>query len=168
MSTPTPKKALSALMPLSIRIDDSTSVAPMTLGMWAALERIGSPLVGANASDEPADVLAYIPSLYLLTHGAKEIFRGNIIELAMAWADTVPVHMMALIRDAAFRQIRAASDVMPEDDDAEKKKMTDGSQASRIGRLALLAGAIKRYFGRCRFRRSSSCAARPVATRTAP
>ncbi len=154
MGKANPKKAMAALIPLAIRIDDDTVVRPMTLGMWAALERIESPLV---ASDRPekVDALSLIPSLYLLTHGPEAVFEGNILATAMAWADTVPVHMMRLIQDAAFRQIRAASDVIPEDDDDEKKKRMDGSQASRIGRLASLAGRLTRYFGAFRFRRSS-------------
>ena len=154
-----PAKAVAAALPLPLS-GDGWQVRPMTLGMWAALERIGSPLVGADEESAPKDVLAYIPSLYLLTHDPREVFEGNVLDKAMAWADTVPVHMMALIRDAAFAQMRAANDVIPEEDDDAKKakaaRTTDGSLASRSGRLARFTGAMRRFFGMFQCRRSRS------------
>lgn len=124
MSKANPRKAMTALLPLPIGCGEGVVVRPMTLGMWAALERIGSPLV---TGDDKADALALLPSLYLLTHEPAEVFKGNIVELAMDWADTVPVSTMEMIRRAAYRQMNAAFDVIPEDDTPEpKKKKTDG------------------------------------------
>ena len=85
----------------------------MTLGMWAALERISSPLV---TGAEGRDTLEIIPSLYLLTHDPREVFRGNIIDLAMEWADKQPVGALAAIKAAADQQIAAITDVLPESD----------------------------------------------------
>lgn len=125
MSKANPRKAMAALLPLPIQCGTEIVVRPMTLGMWAALERIGSPLV---TGEEPKDSLELIPSLYLLTHDPRDVFAGNILDLAMRWADSQPVTVMADIRKAAYRQMNAAFDVIPEDteDDQRKKKKTDG------------------------------------------
>ena len=119
MSKANPRKAMAALLPLPIRCGEGVTVRPMTLGMWAALERIGSPLV---TGEEPKDALELIPSLYLLTHDPREVFAGNVLDLAMQWADTQPVSVMADIREAAYRQMNAAFDVIPEGEENPKKK----------------------------------------------
>lgn len=113
MSRGNPEKAIAALIPSPLEAVPGVVVRPMTLGMWAALERIGSPLV---TGEEPKDALELIPSLYLLTHDPREVFRGNVVDLSMQWADTVPVATMDAIRRACYRQMNAAFDVMPEDD----------------------------------------------------
>ena len=97
---------MAALLP-----PGTAEIRPMTLGMYAALERIGSPLV---TGEDPKDTLELIPSLYLLTHDPREVFRGNVLDLAMQWADTQPVEAMARIREAAWRQMAAFFDVVPE------------------------------------------------------
>jgi len=112
MSKANPKKAMAALIP-----PGGAVIRPMTLGVWAALERIESPLVTGK---EPKDTLELIPSLYLLTHDPREVFRGNIVDLAMQWADTQPVGVVSAIREAAERQMAAFFDVVPQDD--EKKQ----------------------------------------------
>lgn len=120
-----PKKSLAAILPLPIRIDGTDVVVrPMTLGMWAALERIRSPLI---SGEQTGDTLELIPTLYLLTHNPCEILSGTLITDAMAWADTIGVKTLFAIREAAAKQISAALDVIPEDDtDESKKKPMDG------------------------------------------
>lgn len=159
MSKANPSKAMAALLPLPIRCgSEDTVVRPMTLGMWAALERIGSPLV---SGDEPKDVLELIPSLYLITHDPREVFRGNVIDLAMEWADSQPVTAMNAIREAAYRQMNAAFDVIPEEDENPKKKRTTGgSRSSHNGRQGHTAGVTKRSYGKCLSRRSACSAGR--------
>ena len=116
-----PKKAVAAAMPLPIG-----DVRPMTLAMWAALEHIDSPLLKSSSPDGQA-VLDLLPSLYLLTHDPREIFRANLLDLAMEWADKLPVTAIADIRRAAEAQIRTVAAVIPEDDeDAPRKKKSDG------------------------------------------
>jgi len=39
MSKSNPRKAMAALLPLPIGCGNGVTVKPMTLGMWAALER---------------------------------------------------------------------------------------------------------------------------------
>ena len=123
MSRGNPQKAMAALLPLTVRVEcegGSYEVRPMTLGMWAALERIHSPIV---TGIEPKDTLEIIPSLYLLTHDPREVFRGNILELSMEWADRQPVGAVAAIKAAGDSQMAAVTDVIPE---ATQKKESDG------------------------------------------
>ena len=125
MARENPRKALAALLPLPLSCGDyegAPVVRPMTLGMWAALERIGSPLV---TCEEPKDVMDLMPSLYLITHDPREVFAGNVLDAAMRWADTLPVGALDMIREAAYRQMNAAFDVIPEEGESKKKK-TDG------------------------------------------
>lgn len=100
MSRANPKKAVAALIP-----PGQAAIRPMTLGVYAALERIESPLV---TNVPPKDTLDLIPSLYLLTHDPREVFRGNVLDLAMQWADTQPVGVVEEIRAARRRGRRAS------------------------------------------------------------
>ena len=158
MSKSNPRKAMAALMPLPIKVGRGLSVAPMTLGMFAALERIGSPMVSKR---EPKDLVELIPSLYLLTHGAKEIFRPDFFDAAFAWAETVPTNVVEKIRGACARQLNAAFDVIPEDDGKKKRQATTaGSPRSSTGPRRTTAGASTRSCTECRSRRSASSDAR--------
>ena len=166
MSKLNPEKAMAAVLPLPIRCGVDVTVKPMTLGMWAALERIGSPLV---TDREPKDALELIPSLYLLTHDPREVFAGNVPDLAMQWADTVPVSVMDAIRRACYRQMNAAFDVMPE---GEPKKArgaatTASSPRSCTGRPKPTTGASKTSSGTSRSRRSASSGGSGSSGRTA-
>lgn len=149
MSKGNPRKAIAAILPTPIETPERLVVKPMTLAMYAALERIGSPLVTGR---EPRDSAELLPSLYLLTHGAQEVFAGNLCALAFAWADTVPVTTLASVREACERQMKCALDVMPE---AQKKTAggtTDGSRARSTSPRRNTAGATARSSGRCRSR----------------
>ena len=111
MSKANPRKAVAAILPLTVECPCGTTVRPMTLGMWAALERIGSPLVTGK---EPKDTLELVPSLYLLTHDPREVLRGSFFDDAVAWADTLPVSALEEIQRACYRQMGAMFDVLPE------------------------------------------------------
>jgi len=152
MSRANPRKAMAALIPLPLDCGEGIVVRPMTLGMWAALERIGSTLVTGN---EPSDTLELIPSLFLLTHDPRMVLRGDLLDVAIAWADTVSVGAMARIKDACYRQMNAFFDVLPE---VEKKKgspeTTAGSQNSSTGQRLNMGGATVRSCGRSRSPRS--------------
>lgn len=150
MSKANPKKAMAALLP-----PGGAVIRPMTLGVYAALERIGSPLVTGK---EPKDTLELLPSLYLLTHDPREVFRGNVLDLAMQWADTQPVGVVERIREAAARQMAAFYDVVPQlgESEAAKKKTTAGSPRSSTGPRGRTAGASKKSSGKSRRARSRS------------
>ena len=157
---------MAALLPLPIGCGNGVTVKPMTLGMWAALERIGSPLV---TGEEPKDALELIPSLYLLTHDPREVFRGNVVDLSMQWADTVPVATMDAIRRACYRQMNAAFDVMPEDD--PKKARSAGTTAGfprlSTGQPKRTTGASGKLCGKSRSLRSRSSGGERESTQTA-
>lgn len=160
MAHENPRKALAALLPLPLSCGDYAGapvVRPMTLGMWAALERIGSPLV---TGEEPKDVMDLIPSLYLITHDPREVFAGNVLDAAMRWADTLPVGALDMIRGAAYRQMNAAFDVIPEEGESKKKRPTGGSPSSRSGAQRPTDGATARSSGASRSRRSASSGGR--------
>lgn len=161
MARENPRKALAALLPLPLSCGDyegAPVVRPMTLGMWAALERIGSPLVTV---EEPKDVMDLIPSLYLITHDPREVFAGNVLDAAMRWADTLPVGALDMIREAAYRQMNAAFDVIPEEGESKKKKrQTGGSPSSRNGAQRPTGGATAKSSGVSRSRRSASSGGR--------
>jgi hypothetical protein len=155
MSRANPKKAMAALLPLTVRAEADGrvyEVRPMTLGMWAALERISSPLVTGAAV---RDTLEIIPSLYLLTHDPREVFRGNIIDLAMAWADEQPVGAIAAIKAACDKQMVAVMDVIPEAGQ-KKKSPTGGLPQSSTGRVRPITGDSMKSSGVCHSRRSRS------------
>ena len=127
MSRSNPRKAMAALIPPGQAV-----IRPMTLGVYAALERINSPLITGN---DAKDTLELLPSLYILTHDPREVFRGNILDLAMQWADTQPIEAVVAIRDAALEEIRAMLDVTPEQDsDKPKKKRRVDRGMDRLGR----------------------------------
>lgn len=151
MSKGNPRKAMAAILPLPIG-----QVRPMTLAMYAALERINSPLVtGIDAKDS----IELIPSLYLLTHGAQEIFKGNLLDIAMAWADTVPVSAMDEIRAACDRQLQSVRDVIPEQDPKKgttSAGTTDGSPRSSTTSRGTTTGRSTKSSGKSRSRRSRS------------
>jgi hypothetical protein len=149
MSRGNPQKAMAALLPLTVSVEcegGSYEVRPMTLGMWAALERIHSPIV---TGIEPKDTLEIIPSLYLLTHDPREVFRGNILELSMEWADRQPVGAVAAIKAAVDSQMAAVTDVIPEATQ-KKKSQTAGSRQSSIGRRKSTTGGSKKSSGKSR------------------
>ena len=158
MSRGNPEKAIAALIPSPLEAVPGVVVRPMTLGMWAALERIKSPLV---TGDEPKDTLELVPSLYLITHDPREIFRTDFLDAAMKWADTMPVDVVSAIDKAARRQIDAVVDVIPEDDGkSSKKKTTAGSRPSSTGRRRPTDGASSRSSGKSRSPQSASCGGR--------
>ena len=156
MSKTNPRKAMAALLPLAVKCPCGETVRPMTLGVWAALERIGSPLI---TGEPPKDALELIPSLYLLTHDPREVLASGFFDAAVAWADSLPVTALGEIRDACYRQMDAMGDVLPE----VKKKTspaTAGSRRSPTGRRASTAGAGAKSCGKSRQARSRSCVGR--------
>ena len=116
---------MAALLPLAVKCPCGETVRPLTLGMYAALERIGSPLV---TGAEPKDALELIPSLYLLTHDPREVLASGFFEDAVAWADTLPVTALGEIRDACYRHMGARGDVLPE----VKKKTSRAPAGERV------------------------------------
>ena len=144
MSKANPRKAMAALLPLAVECPCGATVRPMTLGMRAALERTGSPLVTGK---EPNDTLELVPSLYLLTHDPREVLRGSFYDDAVAWADTLPISALEEITRACYRQMGVMFDVLPE---VKKKRRpeTAGSRWSPTGRRSRTGGAGAKSCGK--------------------
>ena len=166
MSKSNPRKAMAALLPLPIGCGNGVTVKPMTLGMWAALERVGSPLVTGK---EAKDTLELVPSLYLLTHDPREVLRGSFFDDAVAWADTLPVSALEEIQRACSRQMGAMFDVMPEDDPkkATGAATTAGLPRSHTGQPRPTTGASRKSCGPSRSPRSVSSGGRLKGTKAA-
>lgn len=137
MSQGNPKKAIAALMPGAIRTPEGLVVRPMTLAMYAALERIESPLVTGK---EPKDSAELLPSLYLLCEGADKIFAGNLVALSFEWADSLPLSALQHVREACDRQLRPVRDVLPEVQKKTPKVTTAGSRRPSTRRPKPTAG----------------------------
>lgn len=117
MSNANPIKAVRALIPAPIATSCGCVVRPLTLGMFAVLERISSPMLG----EKPADgTLSMLPSLYALTHEPADTLAPDLFARSLAWADTLAPAALVEIRDAAERQIKAMLDVVPEPNDVKK------------------------------------------------
>ncbi|MBR0506176.1 MAG: hypothetical protein IJJ84_12290, partial [Kiritimatiellae bacterium] len=144
MSKANPRKAMAALLPLAVECPCGCTVRPMTLGMWAALERVGSPLVTGK---EAKDTLELVPSLYLLTHDPREVLRGSFYDDAVARADTLPVSALEEIQRACYRQMGAMFDVIPEVKKNSRPE-TDGSRPSSTGPRVSTAGGLMKSSGR--------------------
>lgn len=156
MSEANPRKGVAALLPRTIEVGGGFYVKPLSLGMYAILERIKSPMLDSEANP---DTLEIVPTLYVLTHDPMESLSGNLFEKSVAWADTVDPGMLVRIRDAAVRQIAAMTDVIPEA--AKKKEVTTaGSSDTCSSRQKSTAGAMTKSCGARQRRRSPSSADR--------
>lgn len=120
MSEANPVKAMSALIPEPITTPEGVVVRPLTLGVFALLERIKSPTLVRCKTDS----LALLPSLYILTHDPREVLErfGELDALAVAWADTLPPHAIGAIEAAAAVQIQRMLDVIAPEGDSKKKR----------------------------------------------
>ena len=162
MSKANPEKAVRAILPAPIACPCGCVVRPLTLGMFAVLERIHSPLLG----ETPADgALSLVPSLYALTHEPADALAGDLFGRSLAWADTLPPAALAEIEDAAERQVAAMLAVVPEPPPSKKKATTDGSPSSPIGPRTNTAGRSTKSSSASPPRRSPSSAAREARPR---
>ena len=151
MAGANPKKAIAAILPRPIDVGFGCEVRPITLGMFALLESIDSPLFREKREGE--GVKAIIPTLYCLTHSPADCLAPGLEARAMEWADTVMPQLLPAVREAAERQIKAMTDVLPE---FSKKKAapTAGSPSGSSGPREPTAGTMKRSCG-ARRRQSS-------------
>lgn len=120
-----PPAALAALTHPATTKVGRFKVRELYLGTLAILERIGSPLLDADA---PRTLQAWAETLYALTRPSADCMRvlaggrESYSAEAMAWADTVSnAEATALIRAAgeALRRLNAAANPQSEDPDEE-------------------------------------------------
>ena len=150
------------------RVDDSNASLQSVFWDGDVASQIWDATAPLVSDKEPKGALELIPSLYLLTHDPREVFRGNIIDLAMEWADTVPVKAMDEIQRACYRQMNAAFDVMPEDDSKKARRAgtTAGFPRSSTGQPKRTTGASGKSCGKSRSLRSRSSSGARESTQT--
>lgn len=166
MSKSNPRKAIAAIIPAPIPIPGTdAAIRPLTLAVYAILEKIGSPLVVPFEGRVTA--LDILPTLYVFSHDPMEALSANLAAASVEWAGTLPPTALIQMEEAARRQIRAFLDVLPE---AEKKKggnPTAVSPNSPDGPARPTAGRGARPFSRLRrlfWRFSSGSGGAPGAT----
>lgn len=164
MSSANPEKAVRAILPAPIACPCGCVVRPLTLGVFAVLERIRSPLLGETPPD---GALSLVPSLYALTHDPADAIAPGLFERSLAWADSLPPSALAEIKRAADRQVAAMLAVVPEPPPSKKKAITDGSPSSPNGPRTNTAGRTTKSSSASRPRRSRSSAARDARPRAA-
>lgn len=120
-----PPAALAALVPDPIPVAGTGEVVrPFTLGLYAVLDRIHSPLLYGRP--ETTDVLELLPSLYLATHGPEDWHGPRLLERATEWADNLPPSALPALRDACAAQVSAMLDVTPQCGKKKDDRQTDG------------------------------------------
>lgn len=151
MSRTNPRKAIDALMPLPVEVGGLV-IKPMTLGLYAVLEKIGSPLL----TGETVQTLDWLPTLYLLTHDVEEALNGSLADKALAWANTQPVTVVEDIRRAACAQMGRVEDVIPQSKKKTQRSagMTAGSSNGSTMSPDATVGATMKSCGRSRRQRS--------------
>ena len=106
-----PAAALAALLPQPVPVEGTGEVVrPFSLALYAALDRIHSPLLYGGA----VDVLALVPSLFIACRGVGVAFAPHLLERSMEWADALPPSSLPALEKAVKAQIDALMDVTPE------------------------------------------------------
>ena len=133
MSKGNPEKALAALNAAGIECGRFT-VRPLTLGMCAVLDAIGSPLVGGPA---PKGVGGWAETLFAMTRPAAESRRilasGGRAAFSVAaaeWADGVSADEAVSLCGAAAKSAETALGVHP---DGDGGKTGDGEEGTGNG-----------------------------------
>lgn len=135
-----PTAALDALLPEPLPVEGTVeAVRPITLAMFAQLERIKSPMLFGG---EDVDTLALLPSLFLLCRGPSAAWGGRLLERSVEWADTLLPDALPRIREAARRQIAVVLDVIPESKKNGIAGQTAGSSPSASGLAGLTDGGL--------------------------
>lgn len=124
MSKANPERAINALLPQPIEVQGTGLVVkPLTLGRYAILEAIKSPMLsGAKTS-----IMAYIPSLYVVTHDFMTDYDlSSLYEKAFQWADTIPPGTLGRIVEAVRGAIDVGIRVVDNGKPSKKKAVTAG------------------------------------------
>lgn len=153
MSKANPTKAIHALLPEAIHCSGGVQVLPLTLAHYAILESVDSPFLweAERCKTEPVDGINMLASLYIVTHDAKAVHRDLDVleELAVSWANELPVSIAQELKAAVHRQFDSLTEVLPETADGKKKVVTMAGLFRWLTRpLRFLAGLGIRFFTR--------------------
>ena len=112
MSESNPKTALDAVLDDVKKDGEKQEGYPLTLGRYALLELLESPVTSGESSLRPLDM---IPTLYVMTHGMEDL-RGytskNVDQLraaSMDWAEGVELSRFAPLVEQVVRSINLAN-----------------------------------------------------------
>ncbi len=120
MSQDNPAAALDALAPGSIQVG-AHSVRPITLGVYALLDRFDSPL---TRSDAPGDMLGSVVTFYIMTRDPVPLLdRLDFLRAdALAWAETLHIADSKALTEACLEQLRRVNAVVPDAGPSSKKR----------------------------------------------
>ena len=125
MSKSNPKKAIDAILPLPIDLGGGVAVLPLSLGHYALLEKIDSPLLWTREqiAERACDALTMIPSLYVVTRNVRDTLADfdDLLNVSLTWAESLKPDMLGKIRDAVAEQISRMLAVIPEPSEGKKK-----------------------------------------------
>lgn len=115
-----PKRAVDAILAGPQNVGKHT-VYPLSIGRFACLEKIESPLLTGKD-----DAMKTIATAWVMTRDIDEIAsvatRPDIIQQkSIVWADTVDQHEFAAITSSIVSMLETLYDTSP-DDGAESKK----------------------------------------------
>ena len=138
------------MLPQPIQLGGDIVVYPLSLAHYALLEKINSPLLREGTAEE--STLDLLPSLYVATHNAKDVFNDfeNLLELSLEWAGTLQPSMMQDIKQAITAQIKVMLDVIASPADSKKKArgIMGGLRRWFSGHRQPFAKIFKKLFGR--------------------
>lgn len=128
MSKSNPKKAIDAILPLPIDLGGGVKVLPLSLGHYALLEKIDSPLLWTREqiAERSCDALTMIPSLYVVTRPVRDTLADfdDLLNVSLTWAESLTPDMLGKIRNAVAEQISRMLRVIPEPSEGKKKAGT--------------------------------------------
>lgn len=133
--TENPKSAVDAILEEDKKLKNGMRIFPITLGRYALLELVKSPLVD---KDTQFSTMALIPTFYIMTREVSELKGFNsrnveeLEEKAMEWAENQTMSDSREILDELLQKFNLVQRVKPDVAEDTKKKdllQTDGQQA---------------------------------------
>lgn len=98
---------------------------PLSLGHYALLEKIDSPLLWTREqiAERTCDALQLIPSLYIVTRNVRDTLADfdELLNVSLVWAESLKPDMLGKIRNAVAEQISRMLEVIPEPSEGKKK-----------------------------------------------
>lgn len=129
-----PTKAIDAILDSPRQVNSSgLMVHPLSIGRYALLEKIKSPLLtGAIDDDKQTDTLKptdWLTTLYVMTQEQADLVssfaRGTLEMDAMTWADKLDLPSFRRIIEELYSRIAELGYIAPDvqsDDDGHQKK----------------------------------------------
>lgn len=120
---PVPVKNPAAALAAAADGSPDAYARPITLGLWALLEILGSPAVNGTPGETPTgrlDLVPWVPTLYAFGHGQAEcealLARGRdaFEREARIWADSFDMAEGSRRFDAVARRLNILAGINPD------------------------------------------------------